>query len=236
MTIILICSLIRSLLALLIGPLVLKFKLRPISQTLLPCHGSDGTWQPPQMSPPCHVLAGHLDSFLSTFLTFSLSILFIMVRSATAKAAKSPKKSHKKSGSTEGKKTGRVRKKTAAALASEAQQSEASSDEIEESVADPAIPRAPGRVVWDKYPARTERLLDHLDAHPDIAIKLFGDSTKVAKSEGRFKLTAKSNKTTGYLQVADGVFSIDEDSAVRSDFAANPNKYAKAVDNYITNT
>jgi len=83
---------------------------------------------------------------------------------------------------------------------------------------------------------RTERLLDYLDAHPDVAIKLFGDSTKTAKSEGRLKLTAKSNKATAYLQLADGIFSIDEDPNVRSDFTANPNKYAKAVDNYITNS
>ncbi|KAI0285550.1 hypothetical protein BC826DRAFT_873268, partial [Russula brevipes] len=83
---------------------------------------------------------------------------------------------------------------------------------------------------------RTERLLDYLDTHPEVAIKLFGDSTQAAKSEGRSKLTAKSNKSTAYLQVSDGVFSIDDDPAVRADFAANPNKYAKAVDNYITNT
>jgi len=79
-------------------------------------------------------------------------------------------------------------------------------------------------------------LLDYLDTHPEVTIKLFGDSTQAAKSEGRSKLTAKSNKSTVYLQVSDGVFSIDDDPAVRADFAANPNKYAKAVDNYITNT
>jgi len=96
--------------------------------------------------------------------------------------------------------------------------------------------KVPARVIWDKYPERTERLLDYLDAHPDVTIKLFGDSIQAAKSDGRSKLTAKSNKTTAYLQVADGVFSIDDDVAVRTDFMTNPNKYAKAIDNYITNT
>jgi hypothetical protein len=91
-------------------------------------------------------------------------------------------------------------------------------------------------VTWDKYPVCMERLLDYLDNHMDIAIKLFGDSTKAAKSEGRIKVTAKSNKATAYLQLADGIFSIDEDTTIRNNFAANPNKYAKAVDNYITNT
>jgi hypothetical protein len=38
------------------------------------------------------------------------------------------------------------------------------------------------------------------------------------------------------LQVAEGIFSIDEDAGVRADFLVNPSKYAKAVDNYITNT
>ena len=38
------------------------------------------------------------------------------------------------------------------------------------------------------------------------------------------------------MQVADGIFSIDENPAVRADFTTNPNKYAKAIDNYITNT
>jgi hypothetical protein len=119
--------------------------------------------------------------------------------------------------------------------AADAQNLEPSDADPEQLPAD-ALPRAPARVVWDRYPMRTERLLEYLDVHPDIAIKLFGDSTKTAKSEGRFKLTAKSNKATAYLQLANGIFSIDEDPNVRSDFAANPNKYAKAVDNYITNS
>ena len=72
--------------------------------------------------------------------------------------------------------------------------------------------------------------------HPDVTIKLFGNSTQTAKLEGRSKLTAKSNKAAAYLQVADGIFSIDHDPGVQADFGANQNKYAKAVDNYITNT
>ncbi|KAN0118820.1 hypothetical protein V8E52_004931 [Russula decolorans] len=119
-----------------------------------------------------------------------------------------------------------------------AQHSASSDDELDEIATDTLslTLKIPARVVWDKYPERTERLLDYLDVHPDVAIKLFGDSTQVAKLEGRSKLTAKSNKGAAYLQVADGIFSIDNDAAVRADFKTNPNKYAKAVDNYITNT
>ena len=115
----------------------------------------------------------------------------------------------------ESKRTGRGRRKITAAVASDARQSEISDDEPEEpTTANTLTLKIPARVVWDKYPERTERLLDYLDAHPDVAIKLFGDSTQAAKSEGRSKLTAKSNKGAGYLQVADGIFSVDHDAAV----------------------
>ena len=164
--------------------------------------------------------------------------LFIMAKATKPKAAKSPQAKVTKQSCTEpsrtgGKKTGRTRKKTT--TAPEAQQSDTSNHEVEESIDIPVL-KIPARVVWDKYPERTERLLDYLDAHPDVAIKLFGDSTQGAKLEGRTKLTAKSNKGSAYLQVAEGIFSIDDDAGVRADFATNPNKYAKAVDNYITNT
>jgi hypothetical protein len=158
------------------------------------------------------------------------------------KAAKSPTKAHMEPKTPSGsKQTGRARRKTAATTASEAaeaQHSESSDNEDNESItqADTPTLKAPVRVVWDKYPERTERLLDYLDTHSDVAIKLFGDSTQAARSEGRSKLTAKSNKAAAYLQVADGIFSIDENPAVRADFTTNPSKYAKAVDNYITNT
>jgi hypothetical protein len=169
---------------------------------------------------------------------FPLTVWFIMAKSTKLKASKSPKRSRTAELShTESKKPGRPRRRTAAALASEAVRSEASDDEADEPTTTTTTTlKTPARVVWDKYPERTERLLDYLDAHSDVAIKLFGDSTQVAKLEGRTKMTAKSNKGAAYLQVAAGVFSVDDDAAVRADFATNPNKYAKAVDNYITNT
>ena len=174
--------------------------------------------------------------FFCCFLRHSLSSspparpLFIMVKTTRLKAAKSPKKVCSESSQARSKQTSCTRQKAV----TEAQRSEASNDEAEEPASNTV--RVPAHVVWDKYPERTERLLDFLDAHPDVAIKLFGDSTQVAKSEGHSKLTAKSNKGVAYLQVADGIFSIDENPAVRADFAANPTKYMKAVDNYITNT
>jgi len=168
---------------------------------------------------------------LSPFAIYLSSTYFAMGRTKKAKVPRSPNESHEAISSTEGKKNGRVLRKTATAM-----QPEGSGDEPEGPVSHAIALKVPAHVVWDKYPERTERLLDYLDAHPDVTIKLFGDSTQAARSEGRSKLTAKSNKSTGYLQVADGVFSIDNDMAVRTDFAANPNKYAKAIDNYINNT
>jgi hypothetical protein len=163
-----------------------------------------------------------------------------MIKTTKAKAAVRPKSSCVESSPSKSKKTGRARRKTTATKASEAQPSEASDDELEEPTPTPTTDaltlKIPARVVWDKYPIRTERLLDYLDAHPEVSIKLFGDSTQAAKSEGRLKLTAKSNKAAAYLQVADSIFSVDDDAAIRADFATNPAKYAKAVDNYITNT
>jgi hypothetical protein len=153
-----------------------------------------------------------------------------MVKATKAKASKPPTKSRVES-PTRGKKTGRVRRKTATTMTSEA-----SDDQPEEPATDTPALKTPACIVWDKYPEWTERLLDYLDSHADVAIKLFGDSTQAAKSEGRSKLTAKSNKAAAYLQAADGVFSIDDDAAVQANFSTNPNKYVKAVDNYITNT
>ncbi|KAH9952701.1 hypothetical protein BGW80DRAFT_1259937 [Lactifluus volemus] len=138
-----------------------------------------------------------------------------MGKTKKVKVLKSPKKSPNAVSRNKGRCACNLRKRTAAAIASDAQQSEGSSDEPEESVPDTPALKVPARVVWDKYPEHMERLLDYLDAHPDVAIKLFGDSTQATKLEGRSKLTAKSNKSTGYLQVADGVFSIDNDVAVR---------------------
>jgi hypothetical protein len=151
-----------------------------------------------------------------------------------ASNSRSPGKPRPKSSHAGGKKSGRVRRKVSPS-ASEAKQTEASDVSEDHANNAPTI-KIPARIVWDKYPERTERLLDFLDAHADVAIKLFGDSTQAAKLEGRSKMTAKSNKAAAYLQVADGIFSIDEDEGVRADFATNPTKYAKAVDNYIANT
>jgi hypothetical protein len=157
-----------------------------------------------------------------------------MAKTTKPKAAKSLQAKS----STGGKRAGRTRRKPGAE-AQAAQKFEVSNDKHEDSTSPaantPAL-KVPVCIVWDKYPERTEHLLDYLDAHPDVAVKLFRDSTQAAKLEGRSKLTAESNKGAAYLQLADGIFSVDNDPAIRGDFTTNPSKYAKAIDNYITNT
>lgn len=102
-----------------------------------------------------------------------------------------------------------------------------SSDE-EDTTTQPAKVR---RTSWTT--ARTERLLDWLEENPVDRHKLFSDSTKDAKDEGRRKRVAKGTKSEFHKSIATYVFSADGDKVVRDDFAANPGNYTKSVDNYI---
>ena len=81
--------------------------------------------------------------------------------------------------------------------------------------------------------ARTECLLDWLEENPVDRQKLFSDSTKDAKDEGRRKRVAKGTKSKFHKLIATFVFSVDADKDVREDFAANPGNYTKSVDNYL---
>ena len=102
-----------------------------------------------------------------------------------------------------------------------------SSDE-ENATAQPAKVR---RTSWTT--ARTERLLDWLEENPVDRQKLFSDSTKDAKDEGRRKRVAKGTKSEFHKLITTFVFSVDADKDVREDFAANPGNYTKSVDNYL---
>ena len=75
------------------------------------------------------------------------------------------------------------------------------------------------RTSWTS--ARTERLLDWLEENPADRQKLFSDSTKDAKDEGRRKRVAKGTKSEFHKLIATYVFSVDDDETVRADFAVN---------------
>jgi hypothetical protein len=95
----------------------------------------------------------------------------------------------------------------------------------------PAKVRRTIRISWTT--ARTERLLDWLEENPVDRHKLFSDSTKDAKDEGRRKRVAKGTKSEFHKLIAIFVFSVDADKDVRDDFAANSGNYTKSVDNYL---
>ena len=87
------------------------------------------------------------------------------------------------------------------------------------------------RISWTT--ARTERLLDWLEENPVDRQKLFSDSTKDAKDEGRRKHVAKGTKSEFHKLIAVYVFSVDTDKGVRDDFVVNSGNYTKSVDNYL---
>jgi hypothetical protein len=87
------------------------------------------------------------------------------------------------------------------------------------------------RVLWST--PRTERLLDWLEENPEDRQKLFSDSSKDAKDEGRRRRVAKSPKSEFHKMIATYVFSTDDDPTIREDFRSNPGNYTKSVDNYI---
>jgi hypothetical protein len=93
------------------------------------------------------------------------------------------------------------------------------------------LPAKVRRTSWTT--SRTERLLDWLEENPVDRQKLFSDSTKDAKDEGRRKRVAKGTKSEFHKLIATFVFSVDADKEVREDFAANPVNYMKSVDNYL---
>ena len=63
--------------------------------------------------------------------------------------------------------------------------------------------------------------------------KLFSDSMKDAKDEGRRKRIAKGTKSEYHKLITIFVFSVDADKGVRDDFAVNGVNYTKSVDNYL---
>ena len=89
------------------------------------------------------------------------------------------------------------------------------SDEEEDATSQlqPAKVRRLMRISWTT--ARTERLLDWLEENPVDRQKLFSDSTKDAKDEGRRKRVAKGTKSEFHKLIAIYVFSVDVDKEVR---------------------
>lgn len=86
-------------------------------------------------------------------------------------------------------------------------------------------------IFWDKPPhrAHTSRLIAWCKANEDARIKLFSDSAKDAKEQGRKKKQSGVPKETYYQQLAHAIFSNDEDPQVQLLFQANPQAFIKPV-------
>lgn len=106
---------------------------------------------------------------------------------------------------------------------------EDNTSQITSSAAPPAnTTRKP--IQWEKaHSARTSRLIAWCRDNEDSRIKLFSDSVKDAKDQGRKKKQSGIPKETYYLQLADSIFANDEDPEMRLLFQQNPKAFIKPV-------
>ncbi|KAG0699263.1 hypothetical protein DFH29DRAFT_1002135 [Suillus ampliporus] len=106
------------------------------------------------------------------------------------------------------------------------QADEDSNPQISGSIISPTLNTARKPVQWEKaYSACTSRLIAWCKANKDAQIKLFSDSVKDAKEQGRKKKQSGIPKETYYLQLAHAVFENDEDPETRLLFEQSPQKY-----------
>jgi hypothetical protein len=92
------------------------------------------------------------------------------------------------------------------------------------------------KIYWDteKTSARTSRLIEWCKINTDARLKIFSDSAKDAKEEGRTRQQMSKQKSTYYQQLAAAVFENDEDTKVRDYFQANPLAFVKPIQNRFT--
>ncbi|KAF8224729.1 hypothetical protein L208DRAFT_1309442, partial [Tricholoma matsutake] len=77
----------------------------------------------------------------------------------------------------------------------------------------------------------TDRIIDWLTNHVNDHILLFSDNMQDASAEGRRLKTGKSSKMVYYHKITVAVFANDPD--VKGNYAQDPERYAKSVENHI---
>ena len=77
----------------------------------------------------------------------------------------------------------------------------------------------------------TDQIIDWLTDHVDDHTCLFSDNVQDASAEGRQVRTVKLSKMVYYRKIAEAVFQNDKDK--KANYAKDPEKYAKSVENHI---
>lgn len=86
-------------------------------------------------------------------------------------------------------------------------------------------------IYWEKrYSARTSRLIEWCKANDEARIKLFSDSAKDAKDEGRPRQQMSTQKKNYIQQLAAAIFTNDEDPAIRALYDEHPLSFIKPVE------
>lgn len=94
----------------------------------------------------------------------------------------------------------------------------------------PQLPKLPS-ILWDKKPyhPRTARLIEWCKINEDARLKIFSDSSKDAKQEGRRRQQMSTQKNAYLQQLAKAIFQEDEDPVIREHFRTNPLAFVKPV-------
>jgi len=89
-------------------------------------------------------------------------------------------------------------------------------------------PKVPA-IYWDKNSSRTARLIEWCKINEEARRKIFSDSTKDAKEEGRTRQQMNKQKNTYYQQLAVAIFDNDEDPKVREYLRAHPTAFTQPI-------
>lgn len=86
-------------------------------------------------------------------------------------------------------------------------------------------------ILWDKktYHPRTARLIEWCKINEDARLKIFSDSSKDAKQEGRRRQQMSTQKNAYLLELATTIFQRDEDPVIQEHFRTNPLAFVKPV-------
>jgi len=86
----------------------------------------------------------------------------------------------------------------------------------------------------EKYTQRTARLIEWCKANEDARLKIFSDSTKDARQEGRARQQMTSQKTKYLQELSAAIFANDEDPKVREHYHKHPLAFVKPVQSRFT--